>query len=74
MTIDILTTKHQALLNYLRTLSRVVVAYSGGVDSAFLLRAAADAITPANVLAVIGNSASYPTREFTEAIKLAEEV
>ncbi len=74
MTTDTLTLKHQALLDYMRALSRVVVAYSGGVDSAFLLRAAIDAVTAENVLAVIGNSASYPSREFTEAVKLAEEL
>ncbi len=74
MTINTLSTKHQALLDLLRSFNRIVVAYSGGVDSAFLLRAAVDAVSPANVLAIIGNSPSYPTREFNDAIALAEQI
>lgn len=53
---------------------RVVVAYSGGVDSTFLLRAALDTLGADNVLAVIGDSESYPSREMAEAKQLAEEM
>ena len=64
--------KQQLLLDELRTFARVIIAYSGGVDSAFLLRASLEAVGPENVLAVIGVSPSYPSREYTEAISLAE--
>ena len=72
MTTDTLATKHQALLSLLGELSPIIVAYSGGVDSAFLLRAAVEAVGCDQVLAVIGNSPSYPSREYEEAIRLAE--
>ena len=66
--------KQQALLEILRTAGSIAVAYSGGVDSAFLLRAAIEAIGSGEVLAVIGVSPSYPSREFSEAIRLADEI
>lgn len=74
MTVNINTQKHQALLDSIRSLGRVAIAYSGGVDSAFLLRAAIDAVGTENVLPVIGDSASYPSREFADALKLAEDL
>ncbi|HEY3376506.1 MAG TPA: ATP-dependent sacrificial sulfur transferase LarE [Armatimonadota bacterium] len=62
------------LQQLLGTLSRVVIAYSGGVDSVFLLKVAIDALGPDRVLAVIGDSPSYPSREYRDAIHLAEEM
>ncbi len=62
------------LLSILRSMPRVIVAYSGGVDSVFLLRAAVDALGAEQVLAVIGDSPSYPSRECADAIQLAEEM
>jgi len=49
----------------------VVIGYSGGVDSTFLLRVASELLGH-NALAVIGRSETYPTREFEEAVRLAE--
>ena len=49
----------------------VVIGYSGGVDSTLLLRVATDTIG-AKALAVIGRSETYPTKEFEEAVALAE--
>lgn len=66
--------KKTQLQQIIRSLSRVIVAYSGGVDSVFLLRVAVDTLGTDQVLAVIGDSPSYPSRECTEAIHLAEEM
>lgn len=47
----------------LQGLSRVVVAFSAGVDSALLLALAVDVVGRENVLAAMGISASLPERE-----------
>lgn len=52
----------------------LVVAFSGGVDSTLLLALAAATLAKANVLAVLGLSASVPQRERAEARRLAAEL
>ncbi|HEX2949045.1 MAG TPA: ATP-dependent sacrificial sulfur transferase LarE [Armatimonadota bacterium] len=72
---DIILPKQQhmeKLQEILRGMQRVIIAYSGGVDSVFLLRVAVDTLGPEQVLAVIGESPRYPSREGAEAIRLAE--
>ena len=63
-------------LNQLRALLRsydsCLVAYSGGVDSAFLARVAHDVLGEKS-LAVIADSPSLPRRELEEALELARE-
>ena len=51
----------------------VVIGFSGGVDSTFLLKVAAD-VLGTNALAVIGKSATYPVREYEEALRLAKTI
>ncbi|MFA4944161.1 MAG: ATP-dependent sacrificial sulfur transferase LarE [Lentisphaeria bacterium] len=55
----------------LRSAGRAAVAFSGGVDSSFLLRVAADTLGPANVLAIIGDSPSLPRHELALARQFA---
>lgn len=50
----------------------VLVAYSGGVDSALVMAVAHEQLGK-RALACIGVSPSYPTREMRDAVRLAEE-
>ena len=57
------------LQNLLKSLKSVLIAFSGGVDSTFLLKVAKDTLGD-NVLAVIAKSPTYPESE----VCLAEEM
>lgn len=60
------------LKNILKGLRQVVVAYSGGLDSTFLLKVAVDMLGRENVLAVTARSETYPASEYREAVKIVK--
>jgi|SRR5215470_1617742 len=67
-----LEVKHAALVERLLALGRTLVAYSGGVDSAYLAWAAHQALGE-NMLAVIADSPSLARTQFQDAVFFAEE-
>lgn len=58
--------KYERLKNYISELGSVVVAFSSGVDSTFLLKTAHDLLGD-KVIAVTAKSCSFPKRELEEA-------
>lgn len=61
------------LKKHLKQLSSIAVAYSGGVDSTFLLKIAHDVLGD-KVIAVTARSSTYPEREFRDAVKFVREM
>jgi len=62
----------ETLRIHLSTLGRVVLGYSGGVDSGLLAVVARQALGREDFLAVTGRSASYPGVQADTAIELAQ--
>lgn len=65
--------KLEALRGWFAGFDSALVAYSGGVDSALLMRVAHDALSD-RALACIGVSPSYPKREREQAVALAKRL
>ncbi len=68
-----LQTKIDRLYECLRDYQKVIVAFSGGVDSTFLAEAAQNALGE-NALAVTAISDSYPIREMKAAQDIAKQI
>lgn len=65
--------KLENLKEIIKSTNGAVVAFSGGVDSTFLLKVAKDVLGD-KVLAVTANSETYPKRELEEAKVFAAEI
>lgn len=66
--------KYNMLQKILTDLQKVIIAYSGGVDSTFLLKAAVDTIGPVNVIACIGISPSLAKAHYKQALESAKTI
>lgn len=64
--------KLQRLKEIFQSMGRVLVAYSGGVDSTLLLRVARDTLRDQNVVAVTALSPLYPERELAGAKRVTQ--
>ncbi len=68
-----LETKYDRLKKILQQYESLIIAYSGGLDSAFLLKVAHDVLGD-RVLAVMADSPSVPQRELREAKDFAQKI
>ena len=68
ITMTDLDQKVLALQTYFKTLGKVMVAFSGGADSAFLLYWAKASLPAKNVLAVVADSVTFPPQERQDAL------
>jgi len=66
-----LQTKHEKLIDILTGYGSVMVAFSGGVDSTFLLNVAHETLGE-NAVALTATSETYPEHELNEAIEFTK--
>jgi uncharacterized protein len=66
--------RYKKLKELLMGLAKIVVAYSGGVDSTFLLKAAIDTLGAESVLACINAGPSEPRGQLERAVRTAEKI
>ncbi|MCR1832899.1 ATP-dependent sacrificial sulfur transferase LarE [Oceanobacillus caeni] len=66
--------KNRRLGEILKNMGRVMVAFSGGVDSAVVLKRAQQELGDDNVLAVVVNSELFRDSEFDAAVAFAEDM
>lgn len=69
-----LNEKYNKLKEIIKNMGSVAIAFSGGVDSTFLLKVAVDILGKDKVLAVTSRSETYPVKQLQEAKELAESI
>ena len=71
---DILMNKEQLLNSFFSEYDNALVAFSGGIDSTVVLKAAINNLGKENVTAVIVNSELFTDEEFDKAVDLANSM
>ena len=66
--------KYNSLQKILKKLDKVIVAYSGGVDSTLLLKAAVETLGAEKVLACIAEGPSLPQSQYLQAVERAKNM
>ena len=66
--------KNQQLVEYFKQYKKVVVAFSGGIDSTVVLYAALKALGKKNVISIIVDSDLYSPKEFEQAKAYSREI
>lgn len=69
-----LKSKYSLLQKILKELGKVIVAYSGGVDSTFLLKAAVETLGTDSVQACIAQGPSLPQSQYETAVEMAKKM
>ncbi|MHB9290194.1 ATP-dependent sacrificial sulfur transferase LarE [Latilactobacillus curvatus] len=69
-----LSEKKAMLTVSLQQMEKVIVAFSGGIDSTLVLKMALETLGKENVLAVVANSELFTDEEFNKAIDLAHDM
>ncbi|WP_432749409.1 ATP-dependent sacrificial sulfur transferase LarE [Pediococcus pentosaceus] len=69
-----LEAKENNLIKDLASKQRVAIAYSGGIDSTYLLKVAVDELGKDNVLAMVVNSELFLDDEYKKALELAKDL
>lgn len=69
-----LEVKENNLIKDLASKQRVAIAYSGGIDSTYLLKVAVDELGKNNVLAMVVNSELFLDDEYNKALELAKDL
>jgi uncharacterized protein len=69
----LLQEKYELLKDIIEKKESAAIAFSGGVDSTFLLRVAKEVLGD-RLIAVTATSSTYPERELKEAIKYSEDI
>lgn len=68
-----LNEKYLQLQNELQKLGKIAVAFSSGVDSTFLLKAAVETLGRENVIAITTGASVFPEREQQETVDFCKE-
>ena len=63
----------EELENRLKELEKVAIAFSGGIDSSFLVYFANKVLSRENVIAIIVNGQMIPRKDYKEAIEFLQK-